>query len=176
MSSKNTAFYRGNTQVSVDFSAGEISSDGALVLLEKLEKKHKLINYFSQRIPDCRDPFRTVHSTEKLLKQRVFSIMQGYEDTNDVEYLKNDPLFQDILDGEMASQPTLSRFENSFGKRGIFDVCYAWVDRYVASLKGRKQIIIDIDATDDPTYGVQQLSMYNACLPQAGLLWSVYVQ
>ncbi len=161
MSSKITAFYRGNTQVSVDFSASEISSDGAIVLLEKLEKKHKLIDYFSQLIPDFRDPFRTVHSIEKLLKQRVFTLMQGYEDTNDVEHLKNDPLYQDILDGQMASQPTLSRFENRFGKKGIFDVCYGWVDRYVASLKGRKQIIIDIDATDDPTYGAQQLSMYN---------------
>ena len=161
MSKKNTAFYRGNTQVSVDFSAGEISSDGAVVLLEKLEKKHKLINYFSQCIPDNRDPIRTVHSIEKLLKQRVFALMQGYEDTNDVEHLKNDPLFQDILDGQMASQPTMSRFENSLGKQGIFDVCHAWVERYVASLKGRKQIIIDIDATDDPTYGKQQLSMYN---------------
>ncbi len=161
MRNKNTAFYRGNTQVSVDFSAGEISSDGAIVLLEKLERKHKLIDYFSQCIPDHRDPIRTVHSIEKLLKQRVFSLMQGYEDTNDVEHLKNDPLFQDILDGEMASQPTLSRFENSLGKQGIFDLCYAWVDRYVASLKGREEITIDIDATDDPTYGRQQLSMYN---------------
>ncbi len=161
MRDKNTAFYRGNTQVSVDFSAGEISSDGAIVLLEKLERKHKLIDYFSQYIPDHRDPFRTVHSIEKLLKQRVFTLMQGYEDTNDVEHLKNDPLFQDILDGEMASQPTLSRFENSLGKQGIFDLCYAWVDRYVASLKGREEITIDIDATDDPTYGKQQLSMFN---------------
>jgi len=161
MRNKNTAFYRGNTQVSVDFSVGEISSDGAIVLLEKLERKHKLIDYFSGYIPDRRDPVRTVHSIEKLLKQRVFSLMQGYEDANDVEHLKNDPLFQDILDGEMASQPTLSRFENSLGKQGIFDLCYAWVDRYVASLKGRKEITIDIDATDDPTYGGQQLSMYN---------------
>lgn len=161
MRNKNTAFYRGNTQVSVDFSASEISSDGAIVLLEKLERKHKLINYYSQYIPDHRDPIRTVHSIEKLLKQRVFTLMQGYEDTNDVEHLKNDPLFQDILDGEMASQPTLSRFENSLGKQGIFDLCYAWVDRYVASLKGREEITIDIDATDDPTYGRQQLSMYN---------------
>lgn len=161
MSSKNTAFYRGNTQVQVDFSAGQISSDGALVLLEKLERKHKVISYFSSHIVDRRDPFRTVHCVEKLLKQRVFTLMQGYEDTNDVHELKDDPLFQDILDGEMASQPTLSRFENSLGKEGIFNLCNAWVDRYVASLSGRKEIIIDIDATDDPTHGQQQLSMFN---------------
>lgn len=161
MRSKNTAFYRGKTAIEVDFSAEEISSDGALVLLEKLERKHKLVSYFSSHITDHRDPFRTTHSMEKLLKQRVFTLMQGYEDANDVSHLKNDPLYQDVLEGEMASQPTLSRFENSLGKQGVFDLCYAWVDRYVATLAGRNEVIIDIDATDDPTHGHQQLSMFN---------------
>ncbi len=161
MRNKNTAFYRGKTAVEVDFSAGEISSDGALVLLEKLERKHKLISYFSGHITDPRDPFRTTHSIDKILKQRVFTLMQGYEDTNDVGHLKNDPLYQDVLAGELASQPTLSRFENSLGKQGIFDLCHAWVDRYVASLAGRDELIIDIDSTDDPTHGRQQLSMFN---------------
>src|SRR5690625_7730767 len=87
--------------------------------------------------------------------------VQGYEDTNDVGYLKNDPLFKDVLQGQMASQPTLSRFENSFDKATIFEFCYAWIDRYVDSLKGRKKIIIDIDATDDPTHGAQQMTMFN---------------
>ena len=161
MRDKNTVFYRGNTEVSVDFSAEEISSDGALILLEKLEKKHKLIDFFARHIPDRRDPTRTLHSVEKLLKQRVFMLMQGYEDTNDVNHLKNDPLYRDILGGELASQPTLSRFENSLDKATIFNLCYGWVDRYVGSLKGRDHIIIDIDSTDDPTHGKQQLSMFN---------------
>jgi len=161
MRTKNTAFYRGNKEVLVDFSAGEISSDGAVILLEKLERKNKLIKYFSRFIPDNRDPSRIQHTTEKLLKQRVFMQVQGYEDTNDVGYLKNDPLFKDVLQGQMASQPTLSRFENSFDKATIFEFCYAWIDRYVDSLKGRKKIIIDIDATDDPTHGAQQMTMFN---------------
>lgn len=156
-----TAFYRGKTAVGIDFSADKISSDGALILLEKLERKNKLISYFSEHITDPRDPFRTLHSTEKLVKQRVFSLMQGYEDANDVEHLKNDPLFEDVLDGEMASQPTLSRFENRFDKRGIWELCSAWIDRYVSSLQGRDSLIIDIDATDDPTHGNQQLSMFS---------------
>ncbi len=82
MSSKDIAFYRGNTRVSVDFSASEISSDGALVLLEKLERKHKLISYFGDHIVYHRHVLRTVHSVEKRLKQRVFMLMEGYEDTN----------------------------------------------------------------------------------------------
>ncbi len=112
-------------------------------------------------IPDHRDSLRTVHKVEKLLRQRVYALMQGYEDTNDVNYLKNDPLYKDILDGNMASQPTLSRFENSMDKASIFALCYGWVDRYVSTLKNRKRIIIDIDATDDVTYGKQQMSMFN---------------
>ena len=161
MSNKNTVFYRGNTAVSVDFSAEEISSDGSVILLEKLERKHKLIHHFSKFIPDTRDPFRTVHPREKQLKQRVYSLMQGYEDTNDVKYLMNDPLYKDILEGDMASQPTLSRFENCMDKASIFALCYAWIDRYIQTLKNRKRIIIDIDATDDATHGKQQLSMFN---------------
>jgi len=161
LSDKNTIFYRANKAVSIDFSAEEISSDGAIILLEKLEREHKLISYFSKFIPDTRDPLRITHSIEKILKQRVFSMAQGYEDTNDVFHLKNDPLFQDVLEGELASQPTLSRFENSLDKHSIFALCQAWVERYVDSLKDRKRITIDVDATDDPTYGNQQLSMYN---------------
>jgi len=161
MSNKNTAFYRGNTAISVDFSAEQISSDGSVILLEKLERKNKLLRHFSKIIPDNRDPLRTIHSREKQLKQRVYTLMQGYEDTNDVNYLNNDPLYKDILDGDMASQPTLSRFENSMDKASIFTMCYAWVDHYVSTLKNRKSIIIDIDATDDQTHGDQQMSMFN---------------
>lgn len=161
MSYKTTIFYRGNTAVSVDFSAEEISSDGAVVLLEKIERQHKLLRYFSSFIPDHRDPLLITHSIEKLLKQRVYMLMQGYEDANDVFHLKHDPLYKDILEGDLASQPTISRFENSLNKHSIFDLCYAWIDRYVSSLAGRTHITIDIDATDDATYGKQQLSMFN---------------
>lgn len=161
MSDKNTAFYRNNTAILVDFSAEEISSDGAVVLLEKIERKHKLLNYFSKFIPDYRHPLRTIHSREKQLKQRVYMLMQGYEDCNDVFHLQNDPLFKDILEGDLASQPTMSRFENGIEKRTVFELCYACIDRYVSGLTGRNEVIIDIDATDDPTHGAQQLSMFN---------------
>jgi hypothetical protein len=161
MSHKDTVFYRGKTAISMDFSAEEVSSDGAVLLLEKLERKHRILEYFSQVMPDHRDPFRIVHPLGKLLKQRVFTLMQGYEDANDVQYLKNDPLLKDILDGELASQPTMSRFENSFDKHSVFALCNAWIDRYVSTLVNREQLVIDIDGTDDPTHGAQQLSMFN---------------
>lgn len=161
MSEKTTAFYRGNTEVSVDFSAEGVSSDGAVVLLDKLERKHKVIARMASYIPERRDASKLTHSVEKLLRQRVFTLMQGYEDCNDVEHLKNDPLFGDVLGGPLASQPTLSRFENSVDKRALFELCYGWLERYVDSLVGRTELIIDIDATDDPTHGRQQLSMFH---------------
>ena len=88
-------------------------------------------------------------------------MMLGYEDANDVTHLQHDPLFKDVLQGDLASQPTISRLENSLSKHSIFDFCNAWVDHYVSSLQGRKRIVIDVDATDDPTHGNQQMSMFN---------------
>ena len=161
MSTKDTVFYRGNTSISVDFSASEISSDGSLVLLEKIEREHRLIRGFSTHLPDLRTPEFITYSREAQLKQRVFMVMLGYEDANDVTHLQHDPLFKDVLQGDLASQPTISRFENSLDKRSIFELCNAWVDRYVSSLAGREEVIIDVDATDDPTYGSQQMSMFN---------------
>ncbi len=141
--------------------AEQVSSDGAVVLLDKLERKHKLLSRISAHISDQQEPAKVTHSVEKLLRQRVFTLLQGYEDCNDVELLKNDPLFADILRGQMTSHPTLSRFKNNVDKRAVFELCYGWLERYVDSLGGRSHLIIDIDATDDPTHGNQQLSMFN---------------
>jgi hypothetical protein len=161
LSTKDTLFYRGNTSISVDFSASEISSDGSLILLEKIERTHKLIKKFSKHLPDLRNPRFITYSREDQLKQRVFMMMLGYQDANDVTHLRHDPLFKDVLQGDLASQPTISRFENSLDKHSIFEFSDAWVNQYVSTLKGRKSIVIDIDATDDPTHGNQQMSMFN---------------
>jgi hypothetical protein len=161
LSTKDTLFYRGNKSVSVDFSASEISTDGSLILLEKIEREHKLIKKIGKHLPDLRNPRFITYTREDQLKQRVFMIMLGYEDANDVTHLQHDPLFKDVLQGDLASQPTISRFENSLDKHSIFELCSVWVDNYVLSLQGRKRIVIDVDATDDPTYGNQQMSMFN---------------
>jgi len=161
LSTKDTIFYRGKTSISVDFSASEISSDGSLILLEKIEREHKLLKHFSKYIPDLRNPRFITYTREAQLKQRVFMMMLGYQDVNDVTHLEHDPLFKDVLQGDLASQPTISRFENSLDKRSVFEFANAWVDNYVSSLSGRKGIVIDVDATDDPTHGNQQMSMFN---------------
>lgn len=166
LSSKNTLFYRDGKSISVDFSASAISSDGSLILLEKMEREHKLIKRFAKHLPDSRNPKYITFTREAQLKQRVFKLMLGYEDANDVTHLEHDPLFKDVLQGDLASQPTISRFENSQNKQSIFILCNAWIDRYVSTLAGRKNIVIDVDATDDPTHGSQQLSMFNGYYKQ----------
>jgi len=161
LSNKDTLFYRGNTSISVDFSASEISTDGSLILLEKIEREHKLIKKFGKSLPDLRNPKLITYSREAQLKQRVFMMMLGYQDANDVTHLQHDPLFKDVLQGDLASQPTISRFENSLNNHTIFKLCDEWINRYVSSLQGRQRIVIDVDATDDPTHGNQQMSLFN---------------
>jgi len=94
-------------------SKGRATSDGAIILLEAIERSTRYLKGFCQKIFDRHLQNLVVHPVLKLVKQRVYSICLGYEDGNDVNHLKNDPAFQHVLDGELASQPTLSRFENS---------------------------------------------------------------
>lgn len=125
----------------VDFSAGAISSDGALVLLEHIERKQGLIRHFASVFPDHRMPVKVTHGVEKLLRQLIFMLMQGNQDSNDVVQMIDEPLSEDVLGGIMASQPTLSRFENSMHKHAMFALSRAWVDRYEDSLAGRGEVL-----------------------------------
>lgn len=126
-----------------------------------MERDYKLLSHFGKLFPDVRNPKYITYSREHQLKQRVFMLMIDYEDANDVVHLQNDPLFKEVLQGDLASQSTISRFENSFDKASIFKISYAWIDRYVSSLNGRNKVIIGVDPTDDSTYRFQQLSMFN---------------
>ena len=139
MSLKNTIFHKQNQTYLLDFSAEEISSDSSVFLAEKIERKHHIIKHISSFITDNRDPYTVVHSYESILKQRVFMMMQGYEDANDVQHLKNDPIIKTVLGGDLASQPTVSRFENHIGKQAIFRILYGWLDRYVKNAGPREQ-------------------------------------
>lgn len=163
MSTQNTIFYKKNQQVTYNFSAEEISTDGAIILSEKIERKYKFIKEFSKLIPEYRIEERIEHSIEKMMKQRVFLQMQGYEDCNDEKALRNDPLIKEVLEGELASQSTLSRLENSLSTRDIYNISINYfVENYVLSIPlDKKRIVIDVDATDDPTHGSQQLAMFN---------------
>jgi len=161
MSNKDKLFYKENKAYKIDFKAEKISSDGGVSLLEYLERKHHLIKDISNCIKDNRNINYIQHSLYKLLKTRVFMLAQGYEDTNDVKKLKDDELFTEFFDNNLASQSTLSRFENSIDKHQIYSILKEFLSRYIETLKGRKKIIIDIDGTDAETYGNQQLAIFN---------------
>jgi len=161
MSNKDTVFFKQNKAVLIDFEAENISSEGGLILLEKIERKHQIINYFSKHITDNRHSSYIRHSIYKLLKQRVLLLMQGYEDANDADFLKDDLFVNEVLNGKPGSQPSISRFENNIDKHQIFCILEAWLDRYISNIGERKSITIDIDATDAETFGAQQLSLFN---------------
>ncbi len=164
---KNTLFYRRNQEVKFDFAAEEISSDGAIILTEKIERKFKIIRKFCKSLSDSRHQSYVSHDFEDMLKQRVFLMVQGYEDCNDEKYLRNDPVIKAALDSDLASQATLSRFENSFSVRDIYEMSLQFLDDYVGSINPkRKKIVIDADGTDDPTHGKQQFSMFNGYYKQ----------
>jgi hypothetical protein len=99
------------------------------------------------------------------VRQRLFAIAQGYEDNNDAATLAKDPAFK-IMAGrapesgeDLASQPTLSRFENRVSAKDLRRLSDRLLDLYLKTHPGpRKTIILDMDATDDPTHGKQQLS------------------
>jgi len=161
MSTKDTVFYSNKQVFTVDFTGKNISSEGGVVLLEKIERKHHIIKNLSGFISDKRHPSYIEHDVYKLLKQRVFMQALGYQDANDADKLKGDTLFTSVFTGGIASQPTISRFENTMTKQQIFTLLYAWLDAYIQTLAGRKTVTIDIDGTDAETYGHQQMSLFN---------------
>jgi len=162
MSSKDTVFYKGKQAVNINFNAEKISSDGAILLCEKKERKHKLINLLSSQIIDTRHQDYVEHDAYKLLRQRVFLMVQGYQDCNDAEKLKNDSIISEAIGSALGSQPTLSRFENMIDKYSLFALLNTWLSNYIEGIdKDRKELIIDIDSTDDPTHGHQQLSLFS---------------
>lgn len=174
--SKQLAFSLPNGKpVVMDFGGGKISSDGGVLLLAQADKKLKLSERLANCLNDKRDPNRTIHSLDDLFRTRIFLICQGYEDCDDADALRHDPLFKIALDrlpekGDgLPSQPTLSRFEQgSIFEKGLrfhelLRLREVFLDLFVDQYKGKppKKILLDLDSTDDPTHGAQQLSFYN---------------
>jgi DDE family transposase len=154
------------------FDQHDGSSDGGAVLLKAADRRLGLLQRLSSCLRDRRDPGKVEHDLLELLSQRVYAICCGYADANDAARLANDPVHKMLLDrdpidgGTLASQPTLSRFENSIGPRELFRMGEALADvvieRHRKRLRGKaRRITIDFDPTDDPTHGQQQLSFFN---------------
>lgn len=154
--------------IDLSFDAPELSSDGGFLLLAQIEQQIGLSDRLSKLLPDDRDPSKIKHSRKQQVQQRIFQIAQGYEDCNDADRLRHDPLLKAVCgqspqhDDGLSSQPTLSRFENAVDAWNLYDLLIDFEQFYVDSLDPSEQaIILDIDTSDDPTHGQQQLSFFH---------------
>jgi hypothetical protein len=154
------------------FDEAHASSDGGAILLKAADARLGVINALTDCVSDARTSGRVAHTLRELIAQRVFGIACGYPDANDAGRLADDPiqkllLDRDPIDGSpLASQPTISRFENGVLRTELYEMGYALaqrvVDRHRRRLHGRaRRITIDLDPTDDPTHGAQQLALFN---------------
>jgi hypothetical protein len=148
--------------VLADFAGGAITSDAGALLLRQVDRKLGLIDALDAVIPDPRNPALVVHRQSTMLRQRIFAIAMGYEDGNDHQNLRDDPLMQLITergidpDQPLASPPTLCRLENRIHRRALFDIAKVLVETFINSHKQPpKELILDFDATDDRVHGNQ---------------------
>ena len=161
-----------NKPLVATFDQPHASSDGGAILLKAAEARYGLIDGFARCLVEDRQPGKVRHTLEDLLAQRIYGLACGHPDANDADRLADDPIHKlllgrDPVDGDpLASQPTISRFENRVGPRVLNamgrELAANVIDRHRQRLHGRaRRITIDLDPTDDPTHGVQQLTFFN---------------
>ena len=154
------------------FDQRQGSSDGGAILLQAAERRLGLTSALAGCLRDNRQAGKVQHELQELITQRVMAIALGYEDANDAARLACDPIHKllvgrDPIAGEdLASQPTLSRFENAPDRKELLRMTEALAERVIERhrkrLHGRaRRITIDLDPTEDPTHGAQQLSFFN---------------
>ncbi len=154
------------------FDMAHASSDGGALLLKALDTQWGLTQRLAACLDDPRQPGKVQHQVLELLRQRVFGLACGYADCNDAARLADDPIHKLLLERDplaglaLASQPTLSRFENAVGPRELIALGHVLADTVIAHhrrrLKGRaERITIDFDPTDDPTHGQQEFTFFN---------------
>jgi hypothetical protein len=155
-------------EVVADFAGGRITSDAGGLLLRELDQRYRIAENAARCLHDPRDGHKVKHDLLTLVRQRLFAIAQGYEDNNDAATLAKDPAFKIMAgkapesDGDLASQPTLSRFENRVTAKDLRRLCDRLLELYLKTHPGpRKVIVLDMDGTDDPTHGRQQLSFFH---------------
>lgn len=153
------------------FDHADASSDGGAILLKAADRRLGLIDALAGVLADGRDATRVRHSVRDLLAQRIFGLACGHADANDADALADDPVHKLLLDRDpvdgprLASQPTLSRFENAVSPRTLYRLGEALADTVIAQHRRRRpkarRITIDLDLTEDATHGAQQLALFN---------------
>lgn len=161
-------------KLAVDFAGGEITSDAGLLVLRELDHRLGLTDAVLRDLAEPRDRRYVTHALPTLVRQRLYQIVAGYEDVNDATTLRHDPTLQ-IVAGNgsstpLGSQPTMSRLENAFdwpAIRRLMDVPVDWFCAHAyAPGQPPAEILLDVDSTDDPTHGQQQLAFFTGYYQQ----------
>jgi hypothetical protein len=159
--------------VQARFDEPGTSVDGGAVLLAGLDRGLGLTKRLAAARRDGRQPGKVVHRLVDLVRQRVFGVACGYADCNDASRLRDDPIHKLLLERDpfaatgLADQSTLSRFENAAGPRDLYRMGAELMDVVIEqnckrlSARRVKRITIDLDPTEDPTHGHQQLALFN---------------
>jgi hypothetical protein len=151
-------------KVEVRFNAEQVSNDGGLLLLNEVENQVGIIGRMVSCINDTRHQSYVKHSVGQMLRQRVMQIAAGYEDANDCNTMRDDGILKVCTGQEqsMATQPTMSRFENQPGKKELYNMGKAIVDGFISSYPNQPEaIILDCDDTAALLYGQQELGLFN---------------
>ena len=155
-------------KITAVFDEPLVSSDGGLMLLREVLIETGIIRSLANALHDPRHPSYVDHPLEEMLTQRVTQICCGYEDANDCDSLRDDPLFK-MTAGRfpeqtaLASQPTMSRLENQVSVKELLRIAYALIDQFIASFDlAPEAIVLDLDPTADTVHGTQQLALFNA--------------
>ncbi|MBS1955281.1 MAG: IS1380 family transposase [Cyanobacteria bacterium SZAS-4] len=149
------------------FDGGLISSDGGLTLLRQVDRKLRLTEQMALCIAEKRRPDAVTHNIQQIIMQRLFAIGAGYEDVNDATVLRFDPMHKLAVgkllsEADLASQPTISRFENSVNETELDFLQDLLVQLYVQQhRKPPQKLVLDLETTCDPVHGNQQLSFFN---------------
>ena len=159
-----------NKSISVQPVQENISTDAGLLIFRQWDQEIRFTEGFAQQLDDWRcDPD---HSILEMVRSRVFGILAGYEDQNDHDALRSDAVFKLLAnrlpdDDDLASQPTLSRFENAVSPRSLLRLEDWFIDRFVNSFREPpREVTLDIDVFDDATHGQQQLTLFHGFYKQ----------
>jgi len=150
------------------FDGGRLSSEGGLLALREIERRLGLADRLAGCLRDPRMPEKVVHRLAEIIRFRMLMIAAGYEDGNDANTLRGDPMFKLALDRlpsgeELCSQSTVSRLENLPDRRALLRLGRALVEQYCSSFRAvPRRIVLDIDDTFDRVHGGQQLRLFNA--------------
>ena len=154
--------------VLLDFQGGRLSSDAGLLLIGQVDGHLGLTQALASVLDDQRDPNRTRHTMQDLLRQRVFQIAAGYEDQDDSDTLRGDPIFKLLLNrapetgAALASQPTMSRFENGVTSSEVDQMAEVLLEAFIGSYAQAPEVIVlDFDDTADLAHGEQEQARFN---------------